>query len=183
MPLITLKNKLSIDVTVRNATLADINHLMTLNQKWQKQNLENINNGYIGARISEGTFQELIKKDQVSCALFNGEIIGYYLLNDVSKDGIIGTHQEIVETLKSAGKLNKQLKICVGAQAVVDKDYMGSGIRQLMLANLKQNMQGKFDYFFATIAKDNPRAFTAHTRDGWEVIDENDNLFYVIFKV
>ena len=52
-----------------------------------------------------------------------------------------------------------------------------------MLKQLHENMIGKYDYLFATIAKDNPRAFTAHTRDGWRVIGEEETLFYVVFVV
>ena len=52
-----------------------------------------------------------------------------------------------------------------------------------MLKKLVDNMKGKYDFLFATIAKDNPRAFKAHTRDGWTVVDEDKELFYVVYKV
>jgi hypothetical protein len=183
MKTVTLKDKTTIDVIVRNANEKDIYNLLFLNRKWQKVSLKSIKDGYIGAEFSESTFNKLIQMNQVSCAYLNDQIIGYYLLNNVSKDGIIGRHEDIVTKLKNNGKLPEQLKICVGAQAVVDTHFMGSGIRVLMLEDLNRNMKGKYEYLFATIAKDNPRAFSAHTRDGWVVIDEDESQFFVLFKV
>ena len=85
--------------------------------------------------------------------------------------------------MKQSGKIEQKKTVCVGAQAIVDVEFMGTGIRQLMLYKLIENMKGKFDYLFATIAKDNHRAFKAHTRDGWQILGEDDSLFYVVFKV
>lgn len=137
----------------------------------------------MGAAFSNETFTELIHRNQITVTDFNNKIIGYYLLNNFSKDGIIGKHEDFVSMLKQKDKISKLLNICVGAQAVVDTEFMGSGIRSLMLDTLVGNMKGRYEYLFATIAKDNPRAFKAHTRDGWIVVDDEENLFYVIFKV
>ena len=181
--IVILKDNSTIDVNIRNANLHDIEGLLALNKKWQRADLKDTRDGYVGAKFSNLTFKELIEKRQVSCALWGNELIGYYLLNNVSKDGIIGTHHEIVDMLKDTGKIDRELNICVGAQAVVDTYYMGSGIRQLMLDNLKQNMSDRYHCLFATIAKDNPRAFTAHTRDGWIVVGSDNNVYHVLLKL
>lgn len=184
MTKITLKDNSTIDVTVRNATQNDIPNLMLLNQKWQKSVLgENIKDGFVGAAFSKETFAELIHRKQITVTDFDNKVIGYYLLNNFSKDGIIGRHEDFVTMLKQKDKISKSSNICVGAQAVVDTEFMGSGIRPLMLDTLVENMKGKYEYLFATIAKDNPRAFKAHTRDGWTVVDEEESMFYVVFKV
>jgi hypothetical protein len=183
MTLVTLKDRSVIDVVIRSADQPDIANLSGLNKKWQKTALSgNIKDGYIGAAFSDVTFSELISRDQVIVAYFNDALIGYYLLNDFSKDGVIGRHAEIVAMLKKGGKIAAGAKICVGAQVVVDSAFMGSGVRWLMLSHLMKNVEGVYDYLFGTIAKDNHRGFTAHTRDGWKVIDEDEDLYCVLYK-
>lgn len=181
---IELKDGTSVDIEVRSATKNDLVYLVQLNQKFQKSILGNkIQDGYVGAAFSTETFLELINRNQIVVTQFQQRLVGYYLLNNFSKDGVIGKHEDIVNELKSKQKIAKELSICVGAQAIVDNEFMGSGIRPLMLQRLAQNVQGKFDYLFATIAKDNPRAFKAHTRDGWEVVDEDNILYFVVYKL
>lgn len=184
MTKINLKDGSIIIVNVRNANQNDIPDLMRLNQKWQKAVLgENIKNGFVGAAFSKETFAELIRRSQIVIAEFENEIIAYYLLNDFSKDGVIGKHEDFVRLLKEEDKIIKSKKVCVGAQAVVDSRFMGSGIRVLMLDRLVNNVKGQYDLLFATIAKENPRAFKAHTRDGWTVVGEEETLYYVVYKV
>jgi len=183
MPTILLKNGSSAHVTIRNAEPNDINALMRLNQKWQRSKLEDLKNGFVGAGFSRETFTELINRRQVIVTDFQSQIVGYYLLNNFSKEGIIGLHEDFVHMLKQKGKIAKDANICVGGQVVVDTEFMGSGIRALMLHNLVANMQGKCDFLFATIAKDNPRSFTANIRDGWTVVDEDDSLFFVVYQL
>lgn len=184
MTTIRLKDNTSLEVVIENAVDTDARQLMQLNSKWQKATLgENISDGYVGALFSADTFLELIQRKQVVVARTDNNIIGYYLLNDFSKDGIIGRHEDMVAQLKSEEVIDHASRICVGAQAIVDRAYMGSGIRKLMLDKLVANMKHSYDYLFATIAKDNTRAYTAHTRDGWKVIGEEEQNYYVLYKV
>jgi len=184
MPSIHIKDNTNLDVIIENALVSDIEQLVLLNSKWQKATLgENTRNGYLGALFSAETFLELVQRKQVVVARSDSNIIGYYLLNNFSKDGIIGRHEDIVARLKGERIIDRALKICVGAQAIVDAAYMGTGIRKLMLDKLVANMKGRYDYLFATIAKDNLRAYTAHTRDGWKVIGEEEQNYYVLYKV
>lgn len=184
MTTIILKDGTTINADIRDANQDDIPDLMKINHKWQKEVLgENTKNGFVGAAFSKGTFSELIRRRQVVIVRFGTAIIGYYLLNNFSKDGIIGKHEGFVNMLKKEGKIFRSEKVCVGAQAVVDSGFMGSGIRTLMLNKLVSNMKEKYSLLFATIAKDNPRAFKAHTRDGWDIVGEEEALYYVVYKV
>lgn len=184
MPFIRLKDNTNLEVFIENAVVTDIEQLVLLNSKWQKTTLgNNIRDGYVGALFSAETFLELIQRKQVVVARSGEQIIGYYLLNNYSKDGIIGRHEDMVARLKDKRIIDPALRICVGAQTIVDTAYMGSGIRKLMLDKLVANMKDSYDYLFATIAKDNTRAYTAHTRDGWKVIGEEEQNYYVLYKV
>ena len=50
-------------------------------------------------------------------------------------------------------------------------------------ALLVQQLAGRFDYAFSTISKENTRAFNAHTKDGWQVMGEDDHYHYVVLPV
>ena len=41
----------------------------------------------------------------------------------------------------------------------------------------------KYEYLFSTISKQNARSLNANLRDGWEIIDEDVELFYVVFQL
>lgn len=183
MPSITLKHGALAHISISTATATDIHALIALNTKWQKATLQDISNGYVGAAFSKDTFTELIHRRQVVVAYNGGTLAGYYLLNDYSKEGIIGRHAVIVQQLKNTGTIDNDLQIIPGAQAVVDEPYMSSGIRKMMLDKLAENIHGLYHYMFATIAKDNTRAFKAHTRDGWQIAGEEEQLYYVLYPV
>jgi hypothetical protein len=52
-----------------------------------------------------------------------------------------------------------------------------------MLALLVANLKTKYDYMFSSIQKLNTRANTAHLRDNWEVVGEDESRVYVIFNL
>lgn len=168
---------------IRNGSVKDLANLTHLNHKWQKSVVgENSKDGYLGAELSAATFLELIRKEQIIVAEVMNLVIGYYLLNNVSREGVIGLHLDIVKTLRANNIINPSLKIIVGAQAIVDKEFMGLGIRTRMLDALSKNVCSKFDLLFGTIAKDNPKAYAAHTKDGWIVVGEEPTLYYVVYQ-
>ncbi len=172
-----------VGIIVRVALMTDLDSLLCLNEKWQKVNLSNLKDGYVGAVFAPTTFLELMDRKQVVVADLNGIIVGYYLLNNYSREGIIGKHELIVSKLRGEGLFGDNDQVCVGAQAVVDTDYMGKGIRQAMLTKLTDTVKNKYQFLFATIAKDNLRAYKAHTNDGWKVLGEDGQLYYVVYKI
>ncbi|MDO7886652.1 hypothetical protein [Hymenobacter cheonanensis] len=124
-----------------------------------------------------------MENQQVVVAMAADEVVGYYLLNTVSTDGVLATHHQAVETLRQQGQLAPTDRVGTGAQACIDLPYQGTGLRQRLLQQLLKQVAGRFDYLFATIAKENTKAFRAHTGDGWQVRGENNQLYYVVLPV
>lgn len=169
---------------IRNAAISDVEGLKLLNSKWQRTAVgDRIKDGFVGAAFSSETFQELISRKQIVVAVYGNIVVGYYLLNNYSQDGVIGQHKDMVKALQANGLLDTTARICTGAQAIVDSGYMGKGLRTAMLARLGENVKGRYDLLFATIAKDNPRALKAHTRDGWTSIGAEESLYYVVYRL
>lgn len=166
------------------ATSENITQLSALNQKWQKgKEATASGNGYVGALFSADTFAQLIDKKQVVIAMDEQILAGYYLVNNVSKNGVIGLHQDIVDRLRSRGTIAQHLRVAVGAQVIVDTPYMGTGLAKAMLLQLAENIRGRFDYMFGTIAKDNPRSLNAHKRIGIDIVGEDDHLYYILYHI
>ena len=178
---LSLKDGTVVPVTIRDATTNDINAIAALNTKWQRAFVADINDGYIGAAFSIETIRQLTELGQITIAYHNETIAGYYLANNISKDGVIGRHEEIVASLKQQQIIPNHYNIIVGAQVVIDSPYMGSGIRRLMLEHLGDALADRYDYLFGTIAKDNVRACIAHPRDGWQIIGEEEELLYILY--
>lgn len=183
MPKFTLKDGSERNINIAAAGLEDIPALMSLNQQWQKSSLQDTGNGYVGAAFSNETFTELIKRRQVVVAYDGAILAGYYLLNDYSKEGIIGRHEDIVNELQASGVIAASLKIGIGAQTIVDTPYMGSGIGRAMLHELANAINGRFDELFGTIAKDNPRSLKAHTGMGFRIVGKEAGLYYVLYPL
>lgn len=184
MPVFHLKNNTTAEITIRNAVKSDIAELIALNSKWQKANLPARNtDGYVGALFSQDTLTELIKRDQVVVAYDGLKLAGYYLLNTYSKEGVIGKHTGMVAGMKGKGLLEQKAIVGVGLQVVVDTAYMGSGILKAMFIMLAANVQEKYDFMFGTIAKDNPRSLKAHIKSGFTIPGEEEDFWYILYKL
>lgn len=174
---------LPTNIVVRNAIAADLESLVRINRKWQKPALAGaIANGYLGGTIPEEAFLQMMATEQLVIATNGADLAGYYLLNTISTDGVFSQHAGIVRELQSRGVLASSA-VGVGAQALVDSPYQGSGVRPLMLQRLVGNLTGRYRQLFSTIGKDNPRALGAHSRDGWRIVGEEVALYYVVYDL
>jgi len=111
------------------------------------------------------------------------EICGYYMVNNFSTNGVLAYHKTEVEKLKQSEVIDKNARVGVGTQAVLDKSVQGKGFRGQLLAALIEHVKHKYEFLFSSISKENPRAFRAHTDDGWYVVDENETVKFVLLNL
>ena len=168
---------------IRVGQFNDIDNLISINHKWQRHLLSNNKNGFLSASFDFQTFEALINNGEIVVAYNDSTLAGYYLINNYSQDGVLKIHKQIVDSLKAREIIPANSKVGLGAQALVDIEYQGTGLRSLMLNELTRSLKNKFDFLFSTISKENPRAFKGHTKDGWTVVDEDENVYSVILTV
>ena len=168
---------------VRAGQLPDVEQLVRLSNSLQRNQVTTTKHGFLGAGFGAETFTDLIACGQLVIGVVNEQVIGYYLLNTVSVDGVLASHHRIVEELKNENKMPAVARVGIGAQACILPLYQGQGLRPQMLDLLVQQLAGRFDYAFSTISKENTRAFNAHTKDGWQVMGEDDHYHYVVLPV
>ncbi len=175
-------NSLILDIKIPGAE--NFLALSDLNQKWQRPLLGvDTSHGFLSAAFNTDTFERLAIKKEIVIGLFNERVVSYYLINSLSRDGVLVKHSDIVNGLKSKLILPSESKVALGAQALVDKDFQGSILRKLMLDELVKLNYDKYEYFFSTISKENLRAFNAHQKDGWQTISEDNETYHVILDL
>jgi GNAT superfamily N-acetyltransferase len=173
----------SESVICRPARVEDIPALAELCARWQRDQVETTQNGFLQLRYGAETFGNLLAEDSVIVAEEDGLVAGYYLVNPRSSDPAVSLHRNKVEQLLRDGLIPTGARVALGSQALLDSSLQGRGIRQMLLAHLVKHLTGRYDLLFATIPKDNTRAFRAHTGDGWQIIDEDERMHYVFWPM
>jgi GNAT superfamily N-acetyltransferase len=173
----------STHFSVRIAQLEDVEQLVQLSKSLHRDQVTSTQYGFLRVAYSAEIFSALIKQDQVVIGLAGNEVVGYYLLNTASSDGTPTKHYHIVEEMKRLGKVPASVRVGVGAQACIHPFYQGKGLRPQMLQFLIKQLVGRYDYAFSTISKENPRAFKAHAKDGWQLFGEEEHYYYVVLPI
>ena len=170
-------------ISIREGQYSDIPELITLNSSWQPDMIKDKRKGVLGCRFTHDEFIQLIDLDQVAVALADGQVVGYYLLNTVAIKEAHAMHAPKIAELKAKAIIRPDANIGLAAQVCINTAYNGQGIRKKLLQKLLDQLTGRYDYFFGSIVKENLKGYTAHTNDGWKVIDEDDSVWYVVFAV
>ncbi len=170
-------------VICRLAQSGDIHSLAALCARWQRDQVETTSNGFLQLCYGEETFNSLVSDGSVMVAEEDGQVAGYYLVNSRQDDPAVALHLNKVETLKRNGRIPTEATVALGSQALLDITLQGRGIRQRLLKQLVEHLTGRYDLLFATIPKENTRAFRAHTGDGWKIIDEDEKMHSVYWPV
>jgi len=168
---------------IRCADIGDIISLIDLNRRWQKTNLESLKNGFLSAEFGYDTFLALVQNKEIVIAEIEGNIAGYYLVNNYSIDGILIRHQKMVDDLIAKSLIPINSKVGLGVQVLIDLNYQGIGLMDKMLHYLINLMAHKYEFLFSTISKENQKSLSAHIRSNWRVVDEIDNIYCIIYGV
>lgn len=166
------------------ATEKDISSLVELNAKWQFDNILIAlkSEGFLSAQFNARDFETLIRNKEVIVTMYVDKVVGYYLLNNFCETKKSYEAKKVVENLIDKNKIQKTSKVGIGAQALIDKEHQGKGLSRPMLKLLCEQVQSKYDYLYSSISKQNTKAYQVHTKEGWFVIDENENCYYVLLN-
>lgn len=173
----------SLSVACRIAEIRDVPSLVFLCARWQRDQVPNTQGGFLQLKYDSNTFLNLVADSSVIVAEANGTVAGYYLVNSRSDDPAVSLHRNKVEELKREERIPPEAKIALGSQALLDSPLQGKGIRKMLLIRLVEHLKGRYDYLFGTILRENTRAFRAHTGDGWQIIDVDERMHYVLWPM
>jgi GNAT superfamily N-acetyltransferase len=169
---------------IRQACLADIPALMRLNGGWQVSDLEHgdLKNGFLfGGTFTRSDFEKIIAEDEIVVLAVNGEVVGYYLLDNCSDTELRGQYIRKLSELERRGALPAG-RISQRAQAAIHPDYHHQGYSHELFEYLLGRAGPKYDYLFSVISKKNPK-IAGYLKAGWEVVSEEPDLIYVVYRV
>ncbi len=70
---------------IRKGTIKDISAVLSLNQKWYRPNLQNLDKGYLSVLYSSKMLNSIVEAGELFVLFNSEEIVGYCLINTVNK--------------------------------------------------------------------------------------------------
>jgi len=171
------------NIIIRAAQLSDVDDLIRLNNKYLLNHLteEQKQKGFVRVEYEREYLQQIITNKEIVVALDYDLVIGYYLIGRTSNnDRLVYQREKLLLIFNDEKKIEK---IGYGAQAVIEKEYRGNNLLQLMLNELIKQLNGKYEILFSSVTKINNSALKAHTAGGYKVLAEDDDKFYVGLKL
>lgn len=166
---------------LRLAESKDIQHLLNLNKVWQIEKLSEFEklHGYLSVGYDSNDFEVFISNKEVVVISFKNEIVGYYLLNNYRYTKKREEGLNVIKEMKTLGIIKENVRVGIGAQVVVSREHQGKGLSRKLLEGLCNAVNQKYDLLYSSLSKNNSKGYTVHTNEGWEILFESDNSFYV----
>lgn len=168
-------------ISVRLATIQDVAELMSLNEAWQYSRLDDPSKGFLSYAFNEDVFLKAIENSDCVVAVDCQIVVGYYLTYHSSKGLSKKTYKSAVAQLKQ--RLAAEHRVALGAQAVININYLGKGIRQQLFIGFKALLRDRFDFVLSRIKSTNLKAQSAHDKDGWRLVYEDNEFDYVLLRI
>ncbi len=161
---------------IRPATLEDTKELVALNNSWYRDNLNELENGFLSVTYGSDFFESIIKNEDILVFTFDGEIVGYILVNDIYiSDRIKNIKAEYYEIRNE----NFTKKVAFGYQILIDRIVQGKGYFHEAQKEYLNYIKKKYEVLVSTVSKENIRSIAAHKKAGWNFIDTPKN-YYII---
>lgn len=102
------------DVHIRMAEETDVMGFLEINHAYQREKLGGTQNGFLSASFTSDMFLALINSKDIIVGTENTQIISYYLVNTINKEGVLERHKRVVKFLKENGVLRKNALLDLG---------------------------------------------------------------------
>lgn len=170
---------------IRLAKFDDIPDIKQLNKRWLTSDINSINktNGFLfGDPLKSNDLELIILHKELVVATHKESIIGYYLFDNFSDTDILRQYSKYIEELRENGLLERSERISKRAQAVIESKFQNLGLSKKLLSLLINETKGKYDLLFSVVSKLNPKII-AHQKAGWQIISENESLYFVTYDL
>ena len=164
------------NVKVRQASSADILDLVTLNHNWFRENLDNLDHGFLSVTYDTIFFENIIRNNDIFVFHFDIKLLGYVLVNTVIETDHI---KRIRQQYFKSRPQNSIKNIAFSYQILINKELHGNGFFYEAQNIYLQFFKTKYDVLVSTINKENLRSLNAHKKAGWTFIVTTNN-YYII---
>ncbi len=73
-----------MNISITSPGLQDIDALVALNRKWQKEILSEFRNGFLSVEVADFDFKKIIENQDIIICKDDEKLCGYYLINNFS---------------------------------------------------------------------------------------------------
>lgn len=164
---------------IQAPTYEHIGQILALNNRYLLSRLtdEQKQKGFIRVEYNEEDIRRIIDNQEIVIALNDKSIVGYYLIGRTSQNnGLAYQLEKVTEIIKEPCLIDK---VGYGAQAIIETEYRGQNVLNLMLNGLIELLDNKYNILFSSVTKINGNALKAHTKGGYKLLDEDDTKYYV----
>ena len=168
------------ETIVRTGTLKDLEQLVYLNKSYYKQNLENINNGFLSFSYNKVFFKNIIKNQDLIVFVTKNKLLGYVLVNSVIETVHI---TEIRNEYFLKCPQNSSRKIAFSYQILIDKQLQSTGFFYDAQLEYLKYFKKKYEILVSTVKKENHRSISAHVKADWIFIDTTHDYFIIERKL
>ena len=160
-------------------TYNHIDQILALNSKYLINHLSysEKQNGFIRIKYDKEDLEKIITHKEIVIALDNDKIIGYYLIGRKSENIKLNYQLKKVREIFKHSHLIE--KAGYGAQAIIESKYRGQNLLNLMLYELIELLENKYNILFSSVTKINDNALKAHSKSGYKVLDEDESKYYI----
>lgn len=154
---------------VRHAVPSDVESLMDLSRRWQRENLSSLSRGFLSADLSLETCEGVIERGEAVGAFEGRRAVGYYLLNPAPKFHVL--HDIVTRRRMNRGELPRSARVGHSTQGVIEPEYRGRGLLAQMVDVFCRMLQGRYDIVASTVDVRNSVSLRAHRKVGFRVVD------------
>lgn len=128
------------EIIITNCQQKNIDSLFELYEYWDKHEYH-FQNPY-----TYSVFEDLVKNELVSVALYKEKVVSFYLLNPTHDVGTLQKRKDKIQELLISNKI-PQGKYAFTLLAATHKDFFRKGLNRDTLYHLRSKMKNEYDFF------------------------------------
>tara|TARA_B100001146_G_scaffold225221_1_gene248075 strand:+ start:2352 stop:2912 length:561 start_codon:yes stop_codon:yes gene_type:complete len=163
-----------VELTISSGTAEDVDQILKL-QKYWLQKTRACKQGFLfGCPFSQKQLLSIVRKAEISVAWVNQNFAGFFLLDSLAENVLTQDYKERLQKYRH----HFTGTVCPRAQIAVHPKYLGMGISKRLTQSSTATFKKSYDAVFSIVSKQNNN-MSKHLHNGWEIIDEDDEMYYV----
>jgi len=171
------------NIVIIRAELKDAKAISDITEYWvMKGKVEEKDKGYLREKgiYNEGEIINLINYSLVTVAKYEGEVVSFYLINNVYHLDLIEERKKLIQD-KINNKILPLGRYAYSLLASTDERFLGKGLNTQTLNLLKEIAKDEYDYFIGIMGYDNLATQKSSLKMGWKhFCDVGNGLLAVI---
>lgn len=173
-----------MDITIKCPEVEHIEQLIILNSKYNYQHLsqEELVRGFIRIPYTYEQFQRLIEQKEITVALFNNQVVGYYLVGKHTQNPTLEYQIQKAKQIERIHQIDFE-RIGYGCQVCIETEFRNMNLFADMLSILVMLVRYKYDILLCSISDYNPASLRAHQKNNWKFYDKENSTNFLYHQI